>query len=87
MSLTRWWQAIDQRAIEAMSEAEMNTVFTSKSHVERLADAKVCVLLKLPVMETEERRKMVLGVREWKLGLHYFCSQDISTLLNVCEAI
>ena len=87
MSLTRWWQAIGQRAMEAMSEAEMNMVFTSKSHAERLADAKVCVLLRLPVMATEERRKMVLGVTEWKLGIQDFCSQDISTLLNVCEAI
>ena len=87
MSLTRWWQAIDQRSMEAMSEAEMNMVFTSKSHAERLADAKVCVLLRLPVMATEERRKMVLGLIKWKLGLQRFCSQDISTLLNVCEAL
>ena len=87
MSLTRWWQAIGQRAMEAMSEAEMNMVFTSKSHGERLADAKVCVLLRLPAMATEERRKMVLGITEWKLGLQHFCSSDIGTLLNVAEAL
>ena len=76
-----------QRAMEAMSEAEMNMMFTSKSHGEMLADAKVCVLLRLPAMATEERRKMVLSITEWRLGLQHFWSSDITTLLDVCEAL
>ena len=62
MSLTKWWHGIKQSAMEAVQEAEMGMFFRGESDGDRLKDAELCILLKLPVMSTVDNRKMLLGL-------------------------
>ena len=61
-------------------------VFGGKSDVDRLKDAELCILLKLPVMSTVDNRKMLLGLLPWKLNLQLFSSCEMTTLAHVGEA-